>query len=62
MYDVFLTLSSPYFLRQFLTESRVSLATLAGWGAPETHLYWGSGGKPWAFMRILRLDLRPLCL
>lgn len=42
MCDVFLTLSSPYFLRQFLTESRVSLATLADWGAPETYLYWGS--------------------
>lgn len=52
MYDVFLTLFLPYFPRQFLTESRVSLATLAGWGTPETCLYWGSGGKwlQWAFM------------
>lgn len=52
MYDVFLTLSLPYFPRQFLTESRASLATLAGWGTPETCLYWGLGGKwlQWAFM------------
>lgn len=52
MYDVFLTLFLPYFPRQFLTESRASLATLAGWGTPETCLYWGLGDKwlQWAFM------------
>lgn len=40
MYDVFLTLSSPYFLRQFLPESRTYLAAPAGWEAP---LALGSG-------------------
>lgn len=45
IYDGFLTLSSPHFPGQFLTESRADLAAVTGWEAPETHLCLGSSCK-----------------
>lgn len=62
MYDVFLTLSSPHFLGQFLSESRAGLAAVTGWEAPEIHLCLGSSCCTRVFLWILRLEFRSFCL